>query len=64
MLRPTPSRFTQPYRRVGGRSPGVTLDAMLRGGPAFLPNPQDVVRGTMRQRKRRSTLADRMARGR
>lgn len=59
MLRPTPSRASQPYRARQGRPPGAALDAMLRGGPAYLPNPISTWRGTMRQRKRR-TLADRM----
>ena len=42
--------------------PGPTLDAALRGRQMYLPNPQDVLRGTLRQRKRRNTLADRMVR--
>jgi hypothetical protein len=57
-------RGTQPMRRAGGRIPGPSLDAALRGAPAYLPNPQDLLRGTLRQRKRRHSLADTMARGR
>jgi hypothetical protein len=34
---------TQPYRRRA-RQPGPTLDAMLKGAPAFLPNPMDYKR--------------------
>lgn len=55
-------RGTQPMRRAGGRMPGPSLDAAMRGRPAYLPNPQDLLRGTLRQRKRRNTLADRMVR--
>lgn len=31
----------QPYRRRKNRPPGQTLEAMLRGRPAYLPNPMD-----------------------
>lgn len=50
---------SQPYRK-GARIPGAALGAMLRGKPAYLPNPQDVARqaqklaGTRRRRARRS----------
>jgi len=35
---------SQPYRKKRGRALGAPLDAMLKGGPAFLPNPQDLKR--------------------
>lgn len=66
MLRPSPlqaTRATQPHRKGRGRQPGPSLDAMLKGEPLFLPNPMQLHRGTLRQRKRR-TLADRMTGGR
>lgn len=50
--------MSQPYRK-GPRMPGAALSAMLRGKPAYLPNPQDVNRramkhrGARRRRKRR-----------
>jgi hypothetical protein len=37
------TRKTQPYRR-GKQQPGMVLDAMLKGAPAYLPNPQDQAR--------------------
>lgn len=43
-----PTRATQPFRRDTGREPGPALAAMLRGAPAFLPNPMDVQRRTMK----------------
>lgn len=43
---------TQPYR-PDARQPGPTLDAMLKGGPAFLPNPMDAKRQQQRRRRRR-----------
>ncbi len=50
------ARSTQPYRRAGGRGPGLTLDAMLRG-ESSMGNPMDAqrqaMRGTRRKRKRR-----------
>lgn len=42
----------QPYR-PDGRQPGPTLDAMLKGGPAFLPNPMDAKRKAQRRARRR-----------
>lgn len=43
-----PTRKTQPYRRGSGpqgtRAPGTVLNAMLKGKPASLPNPQDAKR--------------------
>jgi hypothetical protein len=39
-----PTRRTQPHRRDTGRVPSSALAAMLRGAPAFLPNPMDVQR--------------------
>jgi hypothetical protein len=41
----------QPYRRRR-RHPGPTLDAMLKGAPAFLPNPMDLQRRTLKRRGR------------
>lgn len=39
------TRRAQPYRRKKkGRPQGPTLSAMLKGGPAFLPNPMDAKR--------------------
>jgi hypothetical protein len=37
------TRRAQPYRRrrAHGRPMGPTLSAMLKGAPAYLPNPQD-----------------------
>lgn len=52
-----PTRRTQPYRAKRGRPPGSTLVAMLRGKPAYLPNPQDVKRRTLRAAKRRRGLS-------
>jgi hypothetical protein len=43
----------QPYRRHG-REPGPTLTAMLKGGPAFLPNPQDAKRKFAKSHRRRT----------
>jgi hypothetical protein len=50
------TRRTQPYRAKRGRQPGPALTAMLRGGPAHLPNPQDIKRRTQRLSKRRGGL--------
>lgn len=41
---------TQPYRKFG-RQPGLTLDAMLKGAPTFLPNPMDLKRRAQRKRR-------------
>jgi hypothetical protein len=38
--RPKMTRRAQPYRRKT-RPQGPTLSAMLKGAPAFLPNPMD-----------------------
>lgn len=39
------TRRAQPYRKKKkGRPQGPTLSAMLKGGPAFLPNPMDAKR--------------------
>ena len=46
-----PSRRTQPYRRAGGREPGLALQMMLAGKPGFMPNPMDMERETMRRRR-------------
>lgn len=42
------SRRTQPHREGSPREPTLALAAMLRGQPAFLPNPIDVKRRSMR----------------
>jgi hypothetical protein len=42
----------QPYR-PHGRQPGPTLTAMLKGGPAFLPNPMDAKRKFAKSHRRR-----------
>lgn len=39
----------QPYAK-GPRMPGAALSAMLRGKPAYLPNPQDAKRRAMKHR--------------
>lgn len=39
----------QPYRK-GPRMPGAALSAMLRGRPAYLPNPQDTRRRAIKHR--------------
>lgn len=41
----------QPYRRID-RQQGPTLTAMLKGGPAFLPNPADIRREMQKKRGR------------
>jgi hypothetical protein len=45
----------QPYRKRRGRAPGLTLDAMLKGAPGYLPNPAEFQRQIKRnaQPKRR-----------
>ena len=43
---------TQPYRRRKGRQLGPTLDAILRGSPTYLPNPQDWKRQMVKRRGR------------
>jgi len=43
----------QPYRRVD-RLPGPTLTAMLKGGPAFLPNPMDAKRQLAKSARHRT----------
>lgn len=45
----------QPYRR-GARVPGAALTAMLKGRPAFLPNPQDARRKVQRRARKRKSL--------
>jgi hypothetical protein len=47
------TRMAQPYRRRKPRRPGPTLDAMLAGEPAFLPNPMD----QQRRAKKRNPYA-------
>jgi hypothetical protein len=51
------ARSTQPYKRAGGRSPGLTLDAMLQGRSS-LGNPMDAQRQAMRGSKRRRGKRD------
>jgi hypothetical protein len=41
----------QPYRRID-RQQGPTLTAMLKGGPAFLPNPMDAKRKFAKSHRR------------
>ena len=42
------TRRTQPYRRRKlNRPQGPTLEAMLKGGPVYLPNPMDQQRAFM-----------------
>jgi hypothetical protein len=43
----------QPFRRGSGREKGPTLDAMVKGAPAFLPNPQDAKRAAQKRSRRR-----------
>jgi hypothetical protein len=45
------TRRAQPYRRKHTRVPGPSLTAMLKGRPAFLPNPQDVKRDLLKKSK-------------
>ena len=51
------ARMSQPYTRSGGRGPGPTLDAMLRGGSS-LGNPMDAQRGAQRGTKRKRKRRD------
>jgi len=47
------TRRAQPYRRKHtGRPNGPTLTAMLKGAPAFLPNPMDIKRKAIKRRGR------------
>ena len=55
------TRREQPYRRKR-RRPGSALDAMLKGGPGFLPNPQDLRR--LAQRKAAEKAKQEKRRGR
>jgi hypothetical protein len=53
--RPTGRKMTrrsQPHRRRRGRQQGPTLSAMLKGSPAFLPNPMDLKRRMAKRRGR------------
>lgn len=43
---------TQPYTK-GPRQPGAALSAMLRGGPAYLPNPADSKRQAQKKSRKR-----------
>lgn len=47
--------MSQPYSK-GPRMPGAALSAMLRGGPRYLPNPQDVKRKAQKRRRRRKRV--------
>lgn len=51
------ARSTQPYKRAGGRSPGLTLDMMLAGKSA-MGNPMDAQRNALRGSKRRRAKRD------
>lgn len=44
----TPGGY-QPYSTENGRAPGAALLAMLKGAPAFMPNPMDARRQVQRQ---------------
>jgi hypothetical protein len=47
------TRRAQPYRRHHrGRQRGPTLTAMLKGAPAFLPNPMDAKRAFIKRHGR------------
>lgn len=46
-----PTRRSQPYRKAGGREPGMALQMMLAGKPGFQPNPMDLERETLRRRR-------------
>jgi hypothetical protein len=47
------TRRAQPYRRRRlNRPKGPTLTAMLKGAPAFLPNPMDYKRKAIKRRGR------------
>lgn len=50
------ARSTQPYKRAGGRAPGMSLDMML-AGRSSMGNPMDAVRGAQKKRKRKRDLA-------
>jgi hypothetical protein len=54
--RPRGSKMTrrgQPYRKRRGNRPNrPTLTAMLKGAPAFLPNPMDAQRRAVKRRGR------------
>lgn len=47
------TRRAQPYRRRKPRIGGPTLTAMLRGRPAYLPNPMDVQRHFLKKKRGR-----------
>ncbi len=58
----------QPYKKGKGE-PGPAHDAMKRGKPAYLPNPQDIPRGTAKgargaKGRPRSAFLDEMVRTR
>jgi hypothetical protein len=48
------TRRGQPYRKKRPRPQGPTLTAMLKGSPAFLPNPMDLRRQAQKRRGRRT----------
>lgn len=50
------SRGSQPYRQAGGRQPGPSLDAMLRGRSS-MGNPMDVQRRAQKKVKPKRDLA-------
>jgi hypothetical protein len=44
----------QPFRRGSeNRQAGPSLDAMVKGAPSFLPNPQDAKRAAQKRARRR-----------
>jgi hypothetical protein len=43
------TRRAQPYRKRRRQGNGPTLSAMLKGAPAFLPNPMDQKRRMQRR---------------
>lgn len=44
----------QPFRRGSeNRQAGPSLSAMVKGAPAFLPNPQDAKRAAQKRSRRR-----------
>ena len=50
----------QPYTTAGGRMPGMSLMAMLKGGPVFMPHPMDAKRAV--QKKPAGSMLDALRR--
>lgn len=62
--RKDPNRYAaQPYRRAGGRQPGLALDNMLRGAPVFMSNPANPPKRMTRRRRRQRDLVDWLLQG-